>query len=55
MNLWKTTTQHWRKSSITTKFGTAFGLLLALIVLVSIISYAALTIVHRETNEAILI
>ena len=44
----------WRELGITTKFTAAFGLLLALIVLVALISYLALTAVRRQTEAAIL-
>ncbi len=43
----------WRELGITAKFTFAFGLLLALIVLVSLISYLALTAVRRQTEAAI--
>ena len=50
----KTIPRRWRELSITTKFTSAFGLLLALIVLVAITSYVALIIVRRRTEAAIL-
>ncbi len=46
--------ERWRKLSITTKFSSAFTLLLVLNLLVVITSYVALTIVRRETEAAIL-
>jgi len=49
----KSLTQHWRELGITTKFTAAFGLLLALVVLVSLTSYLALTAVRRQTEAAI--
>lgn len=54
MKIWKTISKPWRKLSITTKFGSAFGLLLALILLVVIISYISLTFVRNETEAVIL-
>jgi len=54
MNNRKVFLTRWRDLSITSKFGSAFGLLLVLIVLVSISSYVALTFVRRETETAIL-
>ena len=53
MKGWKPLRQRWRELGITTKFASAFGLLLALIVLVSLTSYAALTAVRRQTEAAI--
>jgi len=53
MNRWKPLLQRWRELGITAKFASAFGLLLALIVLVSLTSYAALTAVRRQTEAAI--
>jgi signal transduction histidine kinase/DNA-binding response OmpR family regulator/HAMP domain-containing protein/HPt (histidine-containing phosphotransfer) domain-containing protein len=53
MNGWKPLHQRWRELGITTKFASAFGLLLALIVLVSLTSYVALTAVRRQTEAAI--
>jgi signal transduction histidine kinase/DNA-binding response OmpR family regulator/HAMP domain-containing protein len=53
MNKWKPLTQRWRELGITAKFSSAFGLLLALIVLVSLTSYLALTAVRRQTEAAI--
>lgn len=50
----KSLSQYWRKLSITAKFSSAFALLLALIVLVAITAYAALTLVQNETESAIL-
>ncbi|MCP4539343.1 MAG: response regulator [Chloroflexi bacterium] len=46
--------QRWRKISITTKFGIAFGLLLFLVLLVSTTSYFALMAIRLQTNKAIL-
>jgi signal transduction histidine kinase/DNA-binding response OmpR family regulator/HAMP domain-containing protein len=43
----------WRELGITIKFAAAFGLLLALIVLVSLTSYLALSAVRRQTEAAI--
>jgi len=54
MNRWISLPQRWRELGITAKFASAFGLLLALIVLVSLTSYAALTAVRRQTEAAIL-
>lgn len=54
MNKWRAILPRWQDLSITGKFRSAFGLLLVLIVLVSITSYVALTIVRRETDTAIL-
>ncbi len=54
MSIWKTIPQHWRQLSITTKFISAFGLLLALIVLVAITSYITLTTVRRHLETTIL-
>jgi GAF domain-containing protein/HAMP domain-containing protein len=54
MNKRRAILPRWQDMSIANKFSSAFGLLLALIVLVSITSYAALTIVRRETETAIL-
>ncbi|UCC64863.1 MAG: adenylate cyclase, partial [Anaerolineae bacterium] len=51
MNGWKP--RRWRDLGITAKFTAAFGLLLALIVLVSLTSYLALTAVRRQTEAAI--
>jgi signal transduction histidine kinase/DNA-binding response OmpR family regulator len=53
MNRWKSVPQRWRELGITAKFASAFGVLLALIVLVSLTSYAALTAVRRQTEAAI--
>jgi len=50
----KAVSHRWRELSITTKFSLTFALLLALIVLVAITSYVALTVVHRQTDTAIL-
>lgn len=47
-------TQHWRALGITSKFTAAFGALLVLIVLVALTGYAALTVVQRQTEAAIL-
>jgi signal transduction histidine kinase/DNA-binding response OmpR family regulator/HAMP domain-containing protein/HPt (histidine-containing phosphotransfer) domain-containing protein len=49
----KSLAQRWRELGITTKFAAAFGLLLALIVLVSLTSYLALSAVRRQTEAAI--
>lgn len=46
--------EHWRDASITTKFSSAFGVLLTLIVLVAITGYVALTTVRWETEATIL-
>jgi len=46
--------QRWRKLSITTKFTLASGVLLSLIVLVTLTGYIALTVVRRQTEDAIL-
>jgi len=53
MNGWKPLRQRWRELGITAKFSSAFGLLLALIVLVSLTSYLALSAVRRQTEAAI--
>jgi signal transduction histidine kinase/DNA-binding response OmpR family regulator/HAMP domain-containing protein len=53
MNRWKPVPKRWRELGITAKFAAAFGLLLALIVLVSLTSYVALTAVRRQTEAAI--
>jgi signal transduction histidine kinase/CheY-like chemotaxis protein/HAMP domain-containing protein/HPt (histidine-containing phosphotransfer) domain-containing protein len=53
MKMWKPTLKRWRDLGITAKFASAFGLLLALIVLVSLTSYGALTAVRRQTEAAI--
>ena len=53
MNRRKTISQRWRELGITAKFTTAFGLLLALIVLIAIVGIAALTFVHHETDATI--
>jgi CHASE3 domain sensor protein len=45
--------RRWRELGITAKFTVAFGLLLALIVLVSLTSYLALSAVRRQTEAAI--
>jgi signal transduction histidine kinase/DNA-binding response OmpR family regulator/HAMP domain-containing protein len=50
MKGWKP--RRWRELGITARFTTAFGLLLALMVLVSLISYLALTAVRRQTEAA---
>ncbi len=54
MNKWRPLSQQWQELSITTKFTAAFGLLLALILLVAISSYVALATVRRQTEAAIL-
>jgi signal transduction histidine kinase/DNA-binding response OmpR family regulator len=46
--------QRWRALSITSKFTFAFGALLALIILVALTGYAALTVVQSQTEAAIL-
>jgi signal transduction histidine kinase/CheY-like chemotaxis protein/HAMP domain-containing protein/HPt (histidine-containing phosphotransfer) domain-containing protein len=51
MKAWRP--RRWRELGITAKFSSAFGLLLALIVLVSLTSYGALTAVRRQTEAAI--
>jgi signal transduction histidine kinase/CheY-like chemotaxis protein/HAMP domain-containing protein/HPt (histidine-containing phosphotransfer) domain-containing protein len=53
MNRWKPVPKRWRELGITAKFAAAFGVLLALIVLVSLTSYVALTAVRRQTEAAI--
>jgi signal transduction histidine kinase/DNA-binding response OmpR family regulator/HAMP domain-containing protein len=53
MKRWKPVPERWRQMGITAKFTAAFGLLLALIVLVSLTSYLALTAVRRQTEAAI--
>ena len=53
MNRRKAWLLRWRGLGITTKFAFAFGLLLALIVLVALTSYFALTAVRRQTEAAI--
>ena len=53
MRTWRLVPKRWRQLGITTKFSFAFGLLLALIVLVSLTSYGALTAVRRQTEAAI--
>jgi PAS domain S-box-containing protein len=47
-------TQRWRALGITHKFTLAFGALLALIILVALTGYAALTVVQSQTEAAIL-
>ncbi|GAB4532518.1 MAG: hypothetical protein Kow0063_13160 [Anaerolineae bacterium] len=54
MDRWRVILPRWRDLSISDKFRLAFGLLLALIVLVSVASYIALTTVRRETETTIL-
>ncbi len=46
--------QRWRKLNITAKFGSGFGLLLALIVMVSITGYVSLAFVRNATEAVIL-
>jgi signal transduction histidine kinase/DNA-binding response OmpR family regulator/HAMP domain-containing protein len=53
MKRWKPRPKRWRQLGITAKFAAAFGALLALIVLVSLTSYAALTAVRRQTEAAV--
>jgi signal transduction histidine kinase/CheY-like chemotaxis protein/HPt (histidine-containing phosphotransfer) domain-containing protein/HAMP domain-containing protein len=53
MKRWRPTAKRWRELGITAKFASAFGLLLALMVLVSLTSYGALTAVRRQTEAAI--
>ena len=53
MGIKKFVLRRWREWSINTKFTVAFDALLALIVLVGINSYAALTVVNRQTAAAI--
>ncbi len=53
MNRWKPVPKRWRELGITAKFAAAFGVLLALIMLVSLTSYVALTAVRRQTEAAI--
>ena len=54
MKVWKIPYQRWREFSITAKFGSAFGLLLALIVSVAITGYVSLTFVRNATEAVIL-
>jgi signal transduction histidine kinase/DNA-binding response OmpR family regulator len=54
MNSRKALRRYWRELGITAKFVSSFGVLLALIVLVALTSYAALTAVRRQTEAAIL-
>jgi len=53
MKRWKPSPKRWRQLGITAKLASAFGLLLALIVLVALTSYVALTAVRRQTEAAI--
>ena len=53
MRTWRLVPKRWGQLGITAKFSSAFGLLLALIVLVSLTSYVALTVVRRQTEAAI--
>ena len=53
MNRWKPVSQRWRELGITGKFISAFGALLALIMLVALTGYVALTAVRRQTEAAI--
>ncbi|MCP4536308.1 MAG: response regulator [Chloroflexi bacterium] len=54
MSKWQAMPRRWRELSITTKFTSAFGLLLALIVLLAMTSYVALRVVHLQTEASIL-
>jgi signal transduction histidine kinase/CheY-like chemotaxis protein len=54
MSKWKAIPRRWQTSSISAKFASAFGLLLALIVLVALTSYVSLRVVHRQTETSIL-
>ena len=54
MNLCRSVYQRWQGSSITAKFGVAFALLLALILLVVISSYITSAVIHRRMETAIL-
>lgn len=54
MSRWQPLTRRWRKLSITIKFMLAFGLLLALIVLMAVTGFLALNAVRRQTEAAIL-
>ncbi len=54
MNKRNVLSQRWREMSITVKFGSAFGLLLFLVLLVSTTSYFAMTAIRRQTEKAIL-
>jgi signal transduction histidine kinase/HAMP domain-containing protein len=53
MNRSRPLPQRWRELGINAKFTAAFGVLLALIVLVSLTSYLALTAVRSQTEAAI--
>lgn len=53
MHPFQTLTHRWRKLSITNKFTLAFSLLLALIVLVALTGFWALTAVRKQTETAI--
>jgi len=53
MTKWLPRVQAWRRLSITSKFGLAFGLLLGLMVLVALTGFVALTAVGRQTEAAI--
>jgi len=53
MNRLKPVSQRWRELGITGKFTSAFGALLALIMLVALTGYVALTAVRRQTEAAI--
>jgi len=55
MNRRRAVFRRWRELSITTKFTIAFGLLLALMVLIATVSVAALILVRRETETTIVI
>ena len=54
MNKKKSLSQIWRDVSITGKFGSAFGAMLILILLVAITGYVAFSAVRQETETAIL-
>ena len=50
---WLPRVQAWRRLSITSKFGLAFGLLLGLMVLVALTGFVALTMIRRQTEAAV--
>ncbi len=54
MTRWQPLTRRWSKLSITTKFMTAFGLLLMLIIFMALTGFIALNAVRRQTEAAIL-
>ncbi len=53
MGQWKPLSQRWRELTIPKKLSLAFSAMLALIVLVAVTGYVALTIVRRQTEAAI--